>query len=146
MPTQLRRQRTPSPPVRIAWRPSTCVVVALAAMGLLAAIGAFASEVPLPAVVAAFALAGGIALAVREARRPHRTLSIGADGSASIDDHPVSAVTLQWRGPLAFLQARDAGGTLHRLSWWPDTLGRPERRALRLAVPTPRPSRRGMRR
>jgi len=118
----------------------------LAVTGLLAAIGAFASEVPLPGVVAGFALASGIALAVREARRPHRTLAIGADGSASIDDQPVTALALQWRGPLAFLRAQDAAGHVHRLSWWPDTLGRPARRALRLAVSTPRPSRRGMRR
>lgn len=146
MPTQMRRQRTPSPGARIAWRPSTCVVVALVAMGLLGAIGAFASEVALPALVAGLALSGGVALAVREARRPHRTLAIGADGSASIDDHPVTALTLQWRGPLAFLRARDAAGRVHRLSWWPDTLNRTERRALRLALPTPRPSLRGMRR
>ena len=146
MPTHPRRRRTPSPGARIAWRPSTCVVVALAVIGLLAAIGAFASEVPHSAVAAGLALSGGIALAVREARRPHRTLAVGADGSTLLDGNPIAALTLHWRGPLAFLQARDAAGRLHRLSWWPDTLGRSERRALRLAVPTPRPSPRGMRR
>lgn len=115
-------------------------------MGLLAAIGVFASEVPWPAGVAALALSGGIALALREARRPHRTLAVGADGSVLIDDRPATAPMLHWRGPLAFLQARDAADRMQRLAWWPDTLNRTERRALRLALPTPRPSRRGMRR
>jgi toxin CptA len=121
-------------------------VVALAVIGLLAAVGALASEMPHAGVVAGLALSGGIALAVREARRPHRTLSVGADGSALLDDRPLCAPTLHWRGPLAFLQAPDAAGNVQRLSWWPDTLGRRERRALRLAVPPPRPSPRGMRR
>lgn len=115
-------------------------------IGVLAALGAFASEVPQPTIVAAFALLAGTALALREARRPHRMLVVGADGTAVLDDRPLVATALQWRGPLAFLQARDATGHVHRLSWWPDTLNRTERRALRLALPTPRPSRRGMRR
>ena len=121
-------------------------MAALAVMGALAAIGAFASEVPHPAGAAALALSGGIALALREAKRPHLTLAVGADGSVLIDGQPVIAPTLHWRGPLAFLQARDATGRTHHLVWWPDTLNRTERRALRLALPTPRPSPRGMRR
>jgi toxin CptA len=41
---------------------------------------------------------------------------------------------VQWRGTLAFLQARDATGRVHRLAWWPDTLTPADRRAMRLAV------------
>jgi hypothetical protein len=37
------------------------------------------------------------------------------------------------RGPLLRLQGRDPHGRMQRLLWWPDTLTRADRRALRLA-------------
>lgn len=145
MPTSLRR-RTPSPGARLEWRPSTWVVAMLAGMGTLAAIGTFASEVPLAAVVAGLSLLAGIGSALRESRRPHRMLVVGTNGSATLDGRPLATLRLHWRGPLAFLDVRDTAGRAHRLAWWPDTLDREGRRTLKLAIPTPRPPRRGMRR
>ena len=118
----------------------------LAGMGALAAIGVLASEVPFAVGVAGLSLLAGLCSALREARRPHRTLIVGTDASVTLDGRPLAVLSLHWRGPLAFLAARDAAGGVHRLAWWPDTLDRERRRTLKLAFPTPRPPRRGMRR
>lgn len=73
-----------------------------------------------------------VVVAYRLQRRDVRRLIV-AD-VATLDGVPVETCRLAWRGPLAFLQAWDASGCRHRLAWWPDTLTRRQRRALRLAV------------
>jgi len=102
---------------------------------MLGAFGALASDLP-----AAWAGPIGMATASvgclqawREARRTRRTLAIDSAGM-TLDGRPLRQVMLRWRGPLAFLWARDLAGRVHRLAWWPDTLDAAGRRALRLAV------------
>src|SRR3546814_14715060 len=53
---------------------------------------------------------------------------------ASLDGQTLAAATLRWRGPLAFLRWRDAGGQGGWLVWWPDTLPAAARRVLRIAA------------
>ena len=51
-----------------------------------------------------------------------------------VDGVAVAQPRLQWRGPLAVLSWRDAGGHSRYRSWWPDTLPPARRRELRLAA------------
>jgi toxin CptA len=98
-----------------------------------------ASALPAPWV-----FGGGLAVVVyagtclrRDLRQPPGVLAWrgtacewhGPDGVVAL-----GSVNLRWRGPLATLSARDEAGKLRRLSWWPDTLPPPARRALRLAA------------
>ncbi|HZF97715.1 MAG TPA: hypothetical protein VEY92_05645 [Pseudoxanthomonas sp.] len=53
---------------------------------------------------------------------------------ASVDDLPVDAMRVAWRGPLAFARWQDRNGRIRRLAWWPDTLPAGKRRELRLAA------------
>ena len=65
----------------------------------------------------------------REQRKPPRMFVFpGDDGPVLLDGEAVDGVTVQWRGPLAFVRWRDADGGAHRLVWWPDTLPRERRR------------------
>jgi len=100
----------------VTWRPSWWVVGAHLAFGVFGGIGVVASAVPRDLAIpgAAAAILSGVLQALREGRRPARTLRV-----AELDLH--------WRGPLAF-DAR------HGLSWWPDTLDARGRRQLRLAA------------
>jgi len=50
------------------------------------------------------------------------------------DGVAVHQLHVGWRGPLAFLQWRDAGGRRGRASLWPDTLDAALRRELRVAM------------
>ena len=132
-----RRWSTVSAPCRLEWRPSGLLAAALLTLGLLAAASLLASEAPRfaawPSALAASAYGGW--LARRELRRPARGLTIPmADSPATLDDAPMADFHMQWRGPLAFVQWRDAQGRRRRMQFWPDTLSAPARRELRLAM------------
>lgn len=125
-------------PLRLSWRPSRWLVAALALLAVLAAGSVIAAGLPrlLAWPAAAAVLAYGIWLATREARRAPHELIWRGDGVVLLDSLLLDDVHLQWRGPLAFLRARDPSGQWLRLSWWPDTLPASGRRALRLAAGT----------
>lgn len=122
------------PRCRITWRPSRWEQGAVLLLGACAAGSVLASDLawPMAPAVAATAAVAAVAQAHRSGRRAIRRLAI-ADG-ATLDGERLASCSVAWRGPLAFLQARDAAGTTHRLAWWPDTLSRTRRRALRLAL------------
>jgi toxin CptA len=136
--TRNRRQAHSVECIRIAWRPSRWLIAGLATIGVLGAIGALSSGLPPMAAwgLAALAPIVGVVQAWREASKPARDLAFLGPDIATLDGRPLTDLDLRWRGPLAFLRARDDTGRLHRLAWWPDTLGRPDRRALRLALLT----------
>lgn len=130
-----RRSSNASAPCRFEWRPSRWLASALALLGTLGAFAAIASDMPpVAALMLGMAVAfGGACSAVHEARRPNLRLAWSPDGTLAIDGKGVDGVSLQWRGPLAFLRWRDAGGRRHSVAWLPDTLDRATRRELRLA-------------
>lgn len=126
-----------SAPCRLEWGPSRLLVGALLTLGVLGAGSILASEAPRLAAwpLALVAVTYAIWLARCERRRPHRRLILAtAEARATLDDVPVSDFAVQWRGPLAFLQWRDADGMRQRRQLWPDTLKAPARRELRLAM------------
>lgn len=131
--------RRASPGCRLTWRPSRFVVAVLFALGPLGALAIHASDVPgaLRAPLAVGACVMALFSAYREHRRPPRVFLLRSDASAILDDMPIPNPHVHWRGTLAFLRARDHEGRVHRLAFWPDTLGANERRALRLASPSP---------
>lgn len=159
--THSTRLSSRSAQCHLEWRPSRWLIMALAGLGLCAAIAVLASDIPdrLAWPCALLAAIAGMWCARRELRRPHRQLLIrGApprpvvtrdaqeapadDGpgwtgaeACTVDGLPVQGLVVQWRGPLAFLSWRDATGRRQRLSWWPDTLPPTLRRELRLAAP-----------
>lgn len=121
---------------RSDWKPSAFLRGALIALGLLASLSLLASDLP-PALAwpaASLAVGWGICLARREWRRKPLAISWRGDGVLFVDEERVEVAELHWRGPLAFLSWRDAGGRRRRLAWWPDTLPAPRRRELRLAA------------
>ncbi|GAA5074916.1 hypothetical protein [Lysobacter panacisoli] len=136
MPNSLRSSNA-SAPCRLEWRPSRWLIVALFALGILAALAVLTCEMPMPCAIplAIGAIGQGIWSARREARRPRYWLVIAPTGQATLDGQALAAWSVQWRGPLAFLRYREASGQRGRLCWWPDTLPSPARRELRLAVP-----------
>jgi len=81
----------------------------------------------------------GVHLVRREATRPMLSLLINASGAAisMADGQPMRGLSIQWRGPLAFLRWRGDDGQQRALSFWPDTLSAGRRRELRLAMPIP---------
>ena len=126
-----------SAPCRLEWRPSRLLAGSLLLLGVLAAASILGSEMPArlawPSTLVAVAYA--MRLARDELRRPIRGLTIPAgDGAALLDDVPMTDLAVQWRGPLAFVQWRDALGLGQRLQFWPDTLPTSGRRELRLAM------------
>lgn len=56
------------------------------------------------------------------------------DATATVDGLGMDDLEVHWRGPLAFLQWRQADGGTRRLQGWPDTLDAAARRELRLAM------------
>ena len=122
---------------RLEWRPSRWVIGALVALAVLAAISIFESEMPR---LAAWPLVVAVALhATLQVRRyrdlpSHDFVFPGNDLVVLLDGQPVDAMSIQWRGPLAFILWRDRTGRQRRLSWWPDTLPPSSRRELRLAA------------
>ena len=119
---------------RIAWRPSRWERGGVLLLGVCAAAGAWGSDLagPWPQAVAGMAALLALAQAHRACRRRVRRLVI-ADG-ATLDGVRLATCRVAWRGPLAFVQARDVNGRVHRFAWWPDTLSRSRRRLLRLAI------------
>ena len=133
-----------SAPCRLEWRPSRCLAAMLLVLGLLSAFAVIASEPPLYISIplALFAVVHGIWLARRELRRPMHCLIIPLnETAATIDGVEMNEFQVQWRGPLAFLQWRDADGRRWRLHGWLDNLDAAARRELRLAMAARVPTR-----
>lgn len=125
---------------RIAWRPSRWLLAILAALTLLAPFAVLASEMPRMVAwpLALAALLHGLWSIGRERRRsPCVFVFAGDDVPVLLDGEAIDGVTVQWRGPLAFVRWRGSDGRVHRRSWWPDTLPPARRRELRLAAPAP---------
>jgi toxin CptA len=136
MTTPSTRWCSASAPCRIDWRPSRWLLAALLLLTLLAPLAVLASELPRAAawLLALAAAVQGLHLALREWRRPPRSLLFTADGRLLVDGVAASHVQLHWRGPLAFLSWRAPDGRHASLAWWPDTLPPRWRRELRLAA------------
>ncbi|HEV8694900.1 MAG TPA: hypothetical protein VGQ93_12075 [Lysobacter sp.] len=116
----------------------------LFALGLLSAFAAIASELPRYASIplALLASAYGIWLARRELRRPTHGLIIPLNETvATIDGSDMNDFQVQWRGPLAFLQWRDAEDRRRHLNGGPGNLDAAVRRELRLAMAARMPTR-----
>lgn len=128
--------RTEPLPLRLPWRPSRVLQIALALIGLGAGVSLWLSEMPWPIALAAtpFVVALTVHRIALERRQASREFLIDAGGVASLDGQPLDAATIRWRGPIAILRWR-AGETARCLLWWPDTLPSAARRELRLAAP-----------
>ena len=132
-----RHWSTTSAPCRLELGPSRLLASALMALGVLAAGAVLLSEMPtggsLP--LAVIALGYGSWLARRELRGEVRRVVVPHSAApATLDGIDVTALDVHWRGPLATLAWCDADGRRRRLHGWPDTLRRPARRELRLAL------------
>lgn len=127
-----RRWSNRSPVCRIDLRPSRVLAACLAALGALGTISWWMSEATTSLAVGGSALwlVAAIAYAVREMRRPARSLAIGADG-AEVDERRVDDFTVDWRGPIFVLEWREAGRHVRWLGF-PDVLDATARRELRL--------------
>ena len=129
----------PSSTCRIEWRPSR-----LRQGALLLVAGLAVASLTYSAMPVRWALACGLLVATqawaslrRDARQPRGVLAWRGEACAWHGPdgvRPLTVVNVRWRGPLATLGVRDEAGKLRRLSWWPDTLPPPARRALRLAA------------
>ncbi|MDO5504852.1 MAG: hypothetical protein Q4F49_00985 [Pseudoxanthomonas suwonensis] len=102
-------------------------------LGLAAAAGVLTSDLPrLPAwLLASTASFRGAWLAASHRRLPTHRLRWPATGPVMLDDQPIDAPRLHWRGPWLFLHWH-YGRALRTLVWWPDTLDARTRRELRL--------------
>jgi len=122
--------------IRLEWRPSRVLCVALVLLGVLGALSAVACEMSRWAAfpVAVGSIIEGAVLARSHARRRPHALVWPMEGEVMVDGRHTQAAVLHWRGPMAFLRWQDDQGHGHRLAWWPDTLSRPQRRELRLAA------------
>lgn len=135
--TKSRHWSSASAPCRLEWKPSRVLALLLILLGVLAAVSVVASELPLSGSLplAVLSMAYGTWLARRELLRPACNLVIPpGETAATVNGATVDGLQLQWRGPLAFLQWRDADGRRQRLQGWPDNLDVRVRRELRLAV------------
>lgn len=103
---------------RLERRPSPLLIAALLSLAAAAAFAVLVSEMPRVAAwpLALAAIAYGGRLARREARTvpgefviPHAT-----EARATVDGTAVEALSVRWRGPIAFLQWRDGDGLRHR--------------------------------
>lgn len=122
---------------RIDWRPSRQICVALLVLGVMAAISAWLSDLPLAArlLLGAAALAQGAWLAHREWRRPACVLEFEGEAVLVVGEsgpRELRSPRLSLRGPLASLIGRDADGRRQVLNWCADTLPIASRRQLRL--------------
>jgi hypothetical protein len=126
----------------LAWRPSRWLLAGLVLLTVAAVFSLVASGLPGWLAVPGMLLAAGhgLALVLREARRPCRRFVFRATGEASVDGRRAQDMRVEWRGPLAFASWLE-DGRRHRLSWWPDTLPAAARRELRLALPATRAGR-----
>lgn len=136
--TNSRTWSTASAPCRIKLRGSSTIAAACASLGILAAFSLSLSEIPtwLAWPVGLASVIRGVQLALRELARPPVTLTLMANAAASIDGAAVQALRVRWRGPLAFVQWRDAEGRMHRRVATPDLLSPAARRELHLAWST----------
>jgi toxin CptA len=125
---------------RIDWRPSRLLCIALAGLGVLAAISVALSDLSPwgKAPLGFVALAYGFWLARREWRRPPCELEIDAEGKALMDvggnTSAVLAAHLSLRGVVATLSWRDEQGRRDSRVWCADTLPVTARRDLRLRL------------
>ena len=120
---------------RIDWRPSGQLCGALLALGVLAGMSAWLSDLPLVArgLLALASPAYGAWLAWREWRRPPQVLEFDRE-SLQVDAflNRTEIFRVRLRGPLASLDARDAEGRRGTWLWSADTLPDASRRQLRL--------------
>lgn len=122
---------------RLEWRPSRLLRGLLIALGVLGALATLASGVPPAAgwLVAAASTLAGWRAAARERARPARCVVWNGHARiVRVDGVAVAEPRLAWRGALACLSWRDAGGRVQRLQFWPDVLDARGRRELRLAA------------
>ncbi|QSX80115.1 hypothetical protein I8J32_016060 [Lysobacter solisilvae] len=111
---------------------------------MLAAVCVLMSEMPtyLAVPLAALALIHAAHLSATQWKRPLRRLVVPHSAApATIDGVDMDGLQVYWRGPLAVLVWRGPDGRRHRLHGWPDTLRRPVRRELRLALAARGPAR-----
>jgi len=124
---------------RIEWRPSRLLCVALAGLGLLAAIAIGLGGMPawLKPALALLALWHGVRLARDEWRSPRRLLELGVGSEPPMligggTRQTIPGARLQLRGSLATLAWRDESGRRQSLRWCAATLSPEGRRQLRL--------------
>lgn len=65
---------------------------------------------------------------------PQRLVIPMGQATATCNDERIDGLRVGWRGPLAFLQWRDAAGRRQRAAFCPDTLDAGMRRELRIAM------------
>lgn len=120
---------------RLEWRPSRWLTACLVALTPLSIFAVSRSEAPgwLALALSISALLYGIACVRRELLRPPLRLFFRGDGKVLVDGVEVDDFRVAWRGPVAFLDWKDARGHRRRLAWWPDALPADARRRLRLA-------------
>jgi len=124
---------------RLDWGPSRRLCIALAAIGLLGAIGVLLSDFPLlaRALLAPAALAYGLRLARREWLRPSCELELDGEGGVLMRrgavEMSLADPRLRLRGRLASLEGR-ADGRRESFVWCADTLPVGNRRQLFLRL------------
>ncbi len=124
----------------IDWSPSPLLCMLLCALGLLAALSIWLSNLPWGAKLVSIpcVLTHACGLARREWQRLPCTLHLSASDDTPLmkraaESLALSGVIVRVRGGSAWLLARAENGRAVRLLWPPDRLGARERRALRLA-------------
>ncbi|AXK71632.1 hypothetical protein DWG18_04545 [Lysobacter sp. TY2-98] len=127
--------------MRLELGASRALSIALVAIGVIAGLGLFLTDLPTIAACAAApaCAAWGFALAARERQRATRTVMLRADGTATVDDERADDLRIDWQGPIASVIWRQ-NGRGQRIVAWPDVVDAPRRRELRLWSVT-RPSR-----
>ncbi len=126
---------------RIDWRPSRLLQAALLALGLLAALSLWLSDLPWwPAIAAGIvSVVAAIHVAQKESVRPACSITwqAGTD-TASVNfagrTESWSSPKANFRGAIAAFTGVDESGRRRRLLWWPDTLDARERRRFRLVA------------
>ena len=139
-----RHWSTTSAPCRLELGASRLLAVALVVLGGLGALAVVISEMPWLArvPVAVMSIGYGLWLARRELRREVRRFVVPHSAApVTLDGTDLDCLEVHWRGPLATLVWRDLEGRPRRLHGWPDTLRRPARRELRLALAARGPAR-----
>lgn len=126
---------------RIDWRPSRLLQAALLALGLLAALSLWLSNLSWWAAIAAGAVA--MVIAARAARNEslQPDCSITWQAGAKTANVNFATRTESWHSPKASFHGAigvfsgvDEAGRRRRLLWWPDTLDARERRRFRLVA------------
>jgi toxin CptA len=121
----------------LEWRPSRWLGAMLWALAALAPFSLVASGLPRGAAspLALVAFVRAVVDARRYRALPAQRWVIPPGRRVpTCDGVAVHGLRVGWRGPLAFLQWRDADGRRRRASLWPDTLDGGMRRELRIAM------------